>query len=228
MQVGRTSKSVGCATVVIAFGWLLVVSVSAAATAPQLEKVHSAARAITKAETLYKSGKMTEAIAAFGAAQKSLADLAEETDLSRQLDPLVKRLNNLHDSMVLDGAKLPDVAAELVNSSEPTIAAGRSSAAPGESFPVVTPSSTIRIWVDQIGYRTQGNKMAVIASDTALPDNPQIELRDEKTGRAVWKLSAHPTGSRNSTTAIKTMNRAISSTTSISRRSSLPVVIIWP
>ena len=193
MQVGRTSKSVGCATAVIAFGWFLVISVSAAATAQQLEKVRSAARAITKAETLYKSGKTTEAIAAFGRLKVDRRSGQRERS-RQQRETLTKRLNNLHDKMVLDGAKLPDVAAELVNSSEPTPAAGRSSAPPGESFPVVTPSSTNCIWVDQIGYRTQRKKMAVIASDTALPDNPQIELRDEKTGRAVWKLSAHPTG----------------------------------
>ena len=42
-------------------------------------------------------------------------------------------------------------------------------------------SSPIRIWVDQIGYRTEGNKMAVIASDHASPDDLRIELRDEKT-----------------------------------------------
>lgn len=65
-------------------------------------------------------------------------------------------------------------------------------AAFGEIPPVVTWTSPIRIWVDQIGYRTDGNKMAVIASDDAIPDDLRIELRDEKSNRAVWKLSDHP------------------------------------
>jgi hypothetical protein len=72
-----------------------------------MEKLHSAARALAKAETLYKSGKMDQATAAFAVAQKSLADLADESDLAKQLNPLEKRLNDLRDNMALDGAKLP-------------------------------------------------------------------------------------------------------------------------
>jgi endoglucanase len=65
-------------------------------------------------------------------------------------------------------------------------------AARADTPPVVTTSSPIRIWVDQVGYRTKGEKMAVVASGSALPDDLQIELRDEKTDRPVWKLSDHP------------------------------------
>ena len=74
----------------------------------------------------------------------------------------------------------------------PIVLVGFVQAAFGDIPPVVTRSSPIRIWVDQIGYRTDGNKMAVIASDQAIPDDLRIELRDEKSNRAVWKLSDHP------------------------------------
>ena len=59
-------------------------------------------------------------------------------------------------------------------------------------LPVVTASAPLRIWVDQIGYRTQGAKMAVVAANTPIPDGLQIELRNEKTNRAVWKLADNP------------------------------------
>jgi hypothetical protein len=65
-------------------------------------------------------------------------------------------------------------------------------AAWGEEPAVVTRTSAIRIWVDQIGYRTHSPKMAVVASDSAIPDDLQIELRDEKTGSVVWKLADNP------------------------------------
>jgi hypothetical protein len=58
--------------------------------------------------------------------------------------------------------------------------------------PAVTPTSPIRVWVDQIGYRTAGRKMAVVASGEAIPDGLSIELREDKTGKAVWKSADHP------------------------------------
>ena len=69
---------------------------------------------------------------------------------------------------------------------------GLVSVALAEIPPAGTPSSPIRIWVDQVGYRPQGTKMAVVASGSSLPDDLQIELRDEKSDRAVWKLADHP------------------------------------
>jgi endoglucanase len=60
--------------------------------------------------------------------------------------------------------------------------------------PVVTTASPLRIWVDQIGYRTAGRKMAVLASDSALPEEFQIELREDKGDKVVWKLIDHPKG----------------------------------
>jgi nitroreductase len=63
-------------------------------------------------------------------------------------------------------------------------------------LPVVTASAPVRIWVDQIGYRVQGAKMAVVAADAPIPDRLQIELRDEKTNHAVWKLADNPAALR--------------------------------
>jgi hypothetical protein len=65
-------------------------------------------------------------------------------------------------------------------------------AAPGEVPPAVTLSSPIRLWVDQIGYQTKGRKMAVVASDSPLPESLPIELRDDKTEKTVWKLADQP------------------------------------
>ena len=62
----------------------------------------------------------------------------------------------------------------------------------GEAPAVVTTSSAIRIWVDQIGYRIAGRKMAVVASDSSLPDGLDIELRDARSDAAVWKLKDSP------------------------------------
>jgi hypothetical protein len=65
-------------------------------------------------------------------------------------------------------------------------------AAPADLPSAVTTSSPVRIWVDQIGYRTAGKKMAVVASDTALAQDLPIELRDERGEKSVWKLKDHP------------------------------------
>ncbi len=128
MQVGRTRQWVGCVIVAIAFGWLFVAHAAAGPTAQQMEKLHAAARALAKAETLYKSGKMAPATAAFAVAQKSLADLADESELAKQLNPLVKRLNDLRDNMALDGAKLPALAEPVAPTSA---AAGALLGSPG-------------------------------------------------------------------------------------------------
>jgi len=62
----------------------------------------------------------------------------------------------------------------------------------GELPPAVTTKSPIRLWVDQIGYRTSGRKLAIVASDQALPQVLAIELRDAKTQAAVWNLKSKP------------------------------------
>src|SRR5579862_764768 len=62
----------------------------------------------------------------------------------------------------------------------------------GDPPPPVTAASPLRLWVDQIGYRTAGRKMAVVASSGPIPDVLSIELRDDKTGKAVWTSVEHP------------------------------------
>ena len=61
-----------------------------------------------------------------------------------------------------------------------------------ETPSAVTRTSPIRVWVDQINaMRSPARKSPSSASDArALPDEMQIELRDAKTGRAVWKSRA--------------------------------------
>jgi len=56
--------------------------------------------------------------------------------------------------------------------------------------PVVTRTSPVRIWVDQIGYPTDAPKLAIVASDSPLPDDLQIELRTDKGNLPVWKSSS--------------------------------------
>jgi hypothetical protein len=81
----------------------------------------------------------------------------------------------------------------LVLSASRLLAGDATPPAPGAEAgpPVETASSPVRIWVDQIGYRTMGRKMAVVASDAALPDNLQIELHDAKTKATVWTSKDH-------------------------------------
>jgi len=62
----------------------------------------------------------------------------------------------------------------------------------GDPPPAATPSSPLRVWVDQIGYRAAGRKMAVVASGDPIPDGVTFELRDDRTGMAVWKSADHP------------------------------------
>jgi hypothetical protein len=55
---------------------------------------------------------------------------------------------------------------------------------------VVTRTSPIRVWVDQIGYSIASPKVAIVASDSPLPDSLAVELHDAKTNRTVWKSAA--------------------------------------
>jgi outer membrane protein assembly factor BamB len=200
MQVGWTRKLVGGAIIVLAFGWLCAAFAFAAPTAQQSEKLHSAAKALTKAETLYKSGKMAEATAAFESAQKSLADLAEADDLAKQRDPLVKRLNSLRDNMALDGAKLPAIAAELATSS--AIGAGKSVGWRGDGtghFPSATPPISWERTRGGTGYTTKGIVWATplpssgISSPIVVGDRIFVTTEgadlvciDKASGRLLW------------------------------------------
>ena len=130
MQFQPPSKFIVCTITSLALGWSLVVSAAAAApTAEQREQLRAAAKQLTTAEAFYKNSKLTEATAAFETAQKSLVDLAGVKDLSRQLNPLVKRLITLHDKMALDGAKVSAIAAELTAPAAPT--GGKVAKSPG-------------------------------------------------------------------------------------------------
>ena len=55
----------------------------------------------------------------------------------------------------------------------------------------VTPKSPLRVWVDQIGYRATGRKLLIVAASQAVPEKPNLELVDYKSGQTVWKLADH-------------------------------------
>lgn len=63
--------------------------------------------------------------------------------------------------------------------------------------PRVTTNTAIRIWVDQIGWRTDAKKVAIIASDHAIPGILPIELVNTENGKAVWKLADNPGALKN-------------------------------
>lgn len=65
----------------------------------------------------------------------------------------------------------------------------RASAA--ELPPPITDKSPLRVWVDQIGYRTDGRKLAIVAADAAITEAPALELVNVSTGQTVWRLADH-------------------------------------
>jgi len=119
MQLRSTSKFFVGTILSAAAGWLFIANANATPTVQQLDQIHQAAKVLTKAETLYKSGKLPEAADEFEAAQKALVELAESGDLTKQLAPLVKRLVKLHGSLETDGAKVSAVATELTTPPAP-------------------------------------------------------------------------------------------------------------
>jgi hypothetical protein len=111
---------------------------AAAPSAEQIQKLHAADGALTKAELLYKENKMREAAAAFTQAQDALVEVAAAPELAARMQPLKKRLVGLHDMMELDGAKVPAVAAALASA-----APNASSTKPAATKPAATkPVST--------------------------------------------------------------------------------------
>ena len=58
-------------------------------------------------------------------------------------------------------------------------------------LPAVTPKSAVRVWVDQLGYRPAATKIAIVASDQAIPADIAIDICDARTGRAAWSLKDH-------------------------------------
>ena len=74
----------------------------AAPTAEQTQKFAAAAALVSKAETLYKSNHLPDAVGAFAKAQSAVVDLAAAPELGAQVDPLKRRLVDLHDQLELD------------------------------------------------------------------------------------------------------------------------------
>lgn len=56
----------------------------------------------------------------------------------------------------------------------------------GSGPAVVKKTSPVRVWADQIGYRTKGPKMLVVAGTAELPKDLLFELCDAKTNAVVW------------------------------------------
>ena len=69
----------------------------------------------------------------------------------------------------------------------------KAAAAAAPDLPILNAKSPIHIWVDQIGYLTGARKLIVVASDNPLPASLDLEVRDAKSGNAVWKLKDNPT-----------------------------------
>jgi hypothetical protein len=52
--------------------------------------------------------------------------------------------------------------------------------------------SPLRVWVDQIGYRTDDRKLLIVASDQPIPKEIDLQVVNAKSEGTVWKLSDHP------------------------------------
>ncbi len=118
MQAGRNSRrTVGFVVSWLGAGFIAAAFIArvglAAPTAEQIEKLHAAEAAVTKAETLYKANKARDAAAALADAANALAPLAAAKEMPRQVEPIRRRIVNLHDNMEIDGAKVVAVPASL-------------------------------------------------------------------------------------------------------------------
>ncbi len=102
-------------------GLLVWIAFAAAApTADPTAKLRAAEAALTKAESLYKNGKLSEAAAVVDQTQKSLANLADTKDLAKQLQPLARRLVSLHDDLAVDGANVSAIDAAIASLANPS------------------------------------------------------------------------------------------------------------
>ncbi len=113
MRAGRTRRA--CLAVV---GVLFAFSASFAGAAPtpeQAAKFKAIEGALAKAESLYKAGKINDAATSLQSAETALGDLAELKDLARQLQPLARRLTNLHDNLALEGARVSAIPAPIAS-----------------------------------------------------------------------------------------------------------------
>jgi hypothetical protein len=120
MLVGWMKKIGIAGLTLLATGWLSAVRSSAAPTPEQTDKLHAAESALLKGESLYKNGKFSDAAASLQTAQASLAELAEAKELGRQLQPLARRLVNLHDNLAVEGAKVSPLGAAIASLIDPS------------------------------------------------------------------------------------------------------------
>ncbi|MCW8128973.1 MAG: glycoside hydrolase family 9 protein [Planctomycetota bacterium] len=56
---------------------------------------------------------------------------------------------------------------------------------------MVARDSAVRVWTDQIGYRTTGPKVLVVAGNAAIPSDMLFELCDAQTHQPVWSSKDH-------------------------------------
>jgi hypothetical protein len=120
MLAGRVKRIGIAAVTLVAGGWLCAARLIAAPTAAQTEMLHAVESALLKGESLYKTGKLNDAAASLQTAQTSLAELAEAKDLARQLQPLARRLVNLHDNLAVEGAKVSPLGAAVASLTDPS------------------------------------------------------------------------------------------------------------
>src|SRR5258708_6968043 len=132
MLVGRLKRIGISGLTLLASAWLCAANVSAAPTPEQSEKLHAAESALLKGESLYKNGKLNDAAASLQTAQASLAELAEAKELGRQLQPLARRLVNLHDNLAVEGAKVSPLDAAIASLIDPSAEKPMSAKPPGE------------------------------------------------------------------------------------------------
>ncbi|HEV2968409.1 MAG TPA: c-type cytochrome domain-containing protein, partial [Pirellulales bacterium] len=137
MLAGRMRR-LGVVALAMLAGWFCVRPATAAPTPEQSEKFRAAESALTKGETLYKNGKLIEAAAMVQPAQKALAELAEAKELVKQLQPLARRLMNLHDNLAIEGAKVPAISAAVTSLAD--LAGEKPMAKPAGEKPSTTPS----------------------------------------------------------------------------------------
>jgi hypothetical protein len=121
----------------MALACLVAAPLFAAANAEQTQKLHGADAALTKAEVLYKENKMRDAAASLTQAQDALVELAAVPEMAQRVQPLKRRLINLHDMMELDGAKVPAVAAALASSTTSTAPTTKPATTKPEKTPLV-------------------------------------------------------------------------------------------
>ncbi len=114
MKCGRIGVAVAALGLGVVLGGLpWSASTVVGATPKQNEKLRAAESKLSKAESLYKSNSMRPATEALAQAQVALVELADVPELARQIEPLKKRLANLHDNMELDGAKVAAIPESL-------------------------------------------------------------------------------------------------------------------